>query len=438
MNERAVAVDILQEVEKGAFLNLALKKYLREEDARSRRFIAALAFTTLENLLHIDYVIGHFTQGKRIHRFIRNVLRVGVCQILFFENVPVRAAVNECVKIVGESSKRSLKGFVNAVLRNVARQAGDIVYPSREEDPAGFLSVLYSYPRWICERYIAGYGFDFAWELLAYRKPEAYTCVRPNLLRISSQDLRGKLQGRGLEITPGAYVPDCFYIKNMPSVEENYFYQKGLLAVQGEASMIVCEAAGVRPGESVLDVCAAPGGKSAYIAAKRPGLLECWDIRPHRVELMRSNFARMGVTASVAQKDAAVYDPRYADKFDVVLIDAPCSALGLLYRKPDIKYTKKAEDIAPLVSLQRRILKTCVRYVKPGGRVLYSTCTIDRRENEENMDYILGEYPWLEQQDMNNTLPAPLVPRQKEGRLQLFPHIDKVDGFFLSLLRRQL
>ena len=436
LNERAVAVEILEEVEEGAFLNLAIKKHLKSiTDAQSRRFTSAIVYTTMENLLRIDHVISSFTKKQRLHRFIKNVLRVGVCQLMFFESVPASAAVNECVKVVDASPKHDLKGFVNAVLRNISRNMGDVFYPSREGDPAGFLSIMYSYPQWICEMYIEEYGSDFAWELLSYRRDEAFTCVRPNLRRISSQELKNKLEDRGLEVSAGKYVEDCLYIKNSPSIDENYFYQKGLMTVQGEASMVVCEAAGVRPGESVLDVCAAPGGKSAYIADKGASLT-CWDVHAHRVELMKKNFSRLGVEAKVEHRDASVFDPQYEGNFDVVLIDAPCSAMGLLYRKPDIKYVRKREDIPALAALQRAILEASIRYVKPGGRILYSTCTISRDENEENIDYILKKYPWLSRGEMTNTLPIQLAPRQKKGMLQLFPHIDGVDGFFIAMMRR--
>ena len=427
------------QVEEGAYLNLAAKKYLEGLDAQERRFAAALVYTTLENLLRIDYVLAHFTEGKRLHRYIRNVLRVGVCQLMFFESVPVRAAVNECVKLVAASKKRQLKGFVNAVLRNVAGHLGEVDYPSQEVDPAGFLSVMYSYPRWIAEMYICDYGFDFAWEMFSYHKPEAYTSVRVNRLKTDRVALERKLEGRGLSFVPGKFSEDCLYIKNIASMDSLDLYQKGLLTVQGEASMLVGRAVCARPGERILDACAAPGGKTAYLAQEAPAELLAWDVHAHRVELMRENLRRLGVQADTEVQDAAVPRKDLREQFDAVLVDAPCSALGLLYRKPDIKFSKTDADLAALVGMQRRILSACADYVKPGGRLVYSTCTIHQRENIDNVRWFLREHPDFsaDTQDLAAHWPEALLGRVREGSLQLFPHLDGIDGFFIACMRKR-
>ncbi len=437
MKSRKIAVEILAEVEEGAYLNLAVKKHLKGLEEQKRRFAAALVYTTLENLLRIDYVIDYFAKANRIHRYVRNVLRIGVCQLMFFESVPVSAAVNESVKMIAASKKRQLKGFVNAVLRNVAEHLGEVAYPAREQDPAGFLSIMYSYPRWIAQMYIKEYGFDFAWEMLSYHKPEAYTSIRINHLKADKESLQRKLEGRGLHFIPGQYVSDCLYIKNISSVDELDLYRKGLLTVQGESSMLVCRAADVQPGDRVLDVCAAPGGKTAYLAERQPAYLQAWDLHEHRVQLMQENFTRLGVNAEVMVQDATVLRKDAIKQFDVVLVDAPCSALGLLYRKPDIKFSKTDEDLQEIVQTQKNILKVCAEYVKPGGTLIYSTCTINRQENEENFQWFLQKCSDFEADGLLGGLPEQLIGRVKAGGLQLFPHLDGVDGFFIAKARRK-
>ena len=200
------------------------------------------------------------------------------------------AAVNESVKLIAASKKRQLKGFVNAVLRNVAEHLGEVEYPAREQDPAGFLSIMYSYPRWIAQMYIKEYGFDFAWEMLSYHKPEAYTSIRINHLKADKESLQRKLEGRGLHFIPGQYVSDCLYIKNISSVDELDLYRKGLLTVQGESFHAGlqggrCTAGGL--GTGCMRSCLQ---KTAYLAERKPAYLQAWDLHEHRVQLMQENF----------------------------------------------------------------------------------------------------------------------------------------------------
>ena len=434
-NERKTALAVLAEVEEGAFFNLALKKHLRGLPEQEKRFITALCFTTLENKKRIDYVIAQFTQGKRVHRLIQNILRLGVCQLMFFESVPESAAVNECVKLAEQSPKRQLKGFVNGVLRNVARHLGEVTYPAREAEPAAYLAVTYSYPQWLAEKYMADYGMDFAEAMLAYKKEGAATCIRPNRLKIAPADFEASLRASGLAFAKGAYCEDAYYVKNISAVDDMRLYKKGCITVQGEASMLAVMAADIQRGMAVLDLCAAPGGKTAYAVERRPGRLVAQDIHPHRVVLMEENFARLGVVAETAAADAAIPVPGFYDAFDRVMVDAPCSALGLLYRKPDIKAAKEREDLAALEALQRDILETASRYVKKGGRLVYSTCTINRGENDGVIDWFLARHEDFQEAPLAGCLPEALPLRG--GRVQLFPHLNGIDGFFIATLERR-
>ena len=430
---RKVALDILSEVtDRGSYLNLALKKQLPFlKSAEDRRFAAALVSTTVQNILRIDYVSDQFVKSKRVHRVIRNILRLGVCQLMFFESVPVSAAVNECVKLAVSSGKSQLKGFVNGVLRKIADNLGSIAYPDMEKNPALFLSVFYSYPLWLCEKFINDYGIDFSQKLLSYTADTALTCVRVNRDLLQTDDLAILA-----DFLPGKHFDDARYIRNASAIEDMPLFQKGAITPQGESSMLCVHAAGIQKEDMVLDVCAAPGGKSAY-AAKKCENLVAMDLHPHRVELIRRTFGRLHIqNAEAVESDGTVFRPELEEKFDVVILDAPCSALGLLYRKPDIKIHKKPEEIQDIIDLQRALLQNCCRYVKKGGKLLYSTCTINHGENRGNADWFLSSRNDFTADDFAPDIPSELAKRMEDGYLQLFPHLDGMDGFFIARFRR--
>lgn len=433
MNARQTALDVLAEVaDGGAYLNLSLKKHLPAlKTAEDRRFCAALVSTTVQNIIRIDYVLRQFVQAKRVHKVIQNILRLGVCQLMFFESVPQSAAVNESVKLAEKNGKQQLKGFVNGVLRRVAENLGSIEYPGAERESALHLSVLYSYPLWLCEQFIADFGFESAASLLSCSADTTLTCVRLEREGWAPDDT-----AQTASFLPGKYCTDARYIKNIGAMEEMPLYKKGLLTPQGESSMLCVLSAGMKDTDAVLDVCAAPGGKSAYAAGMCKTLVSM-DLHPHRVDLIRSTFERLHIkNAAALCADGTVFKPELEKAFDVVLIDAPCSALGLLYRKPDIKLHAQREGIAELVQVQRALLANCSRYVKQGGRLLYSTCTINPSENAENAQWFLENHPDFAADDFSAQLPEPLADRAQNGALQLFPHSDGVDGFFIARFRR--
>lgn len=432
MNARQAALEIITNVLKDkSYLNLECKRVLSADwSVEDKRFITALANTTIENLFRIDYILKQLITAKRVHAVIMNILRLGACQLLFFESVPVSAAVNESVKLAEKSGKGQLKGFVNAVLRKLSKSFGKLEYPDRDEDPAEYFRVFYSYPKWLCEKYINDYGEEQAEQMMSYTGDRSLTCVRLNRL---------KAENVPEEFLPGLYCEDAYYIKGMTALERMPMFINGGLTVQGEASQVVVYAAGIGPRDRVLDACAAPGGKSAYAAwFAREGTVDAMELYEHRAQLIRRNFARMGVeNAQIRVMDATEPIVEYKEAFDVVLVDAPCSALGLLYRKPDIKIFKQSEDIAPLVAIQRALLETCAAYVKPGGTLLYSTCTVNREENEENVRFFLKQHGEFEMDSLQDFLPGELSERTDDGTLQLFPHVDSIDGFFMARLKRR-
>lgn len=432
MNARQAALEIVSNVLKNkSYLNLECKRVLSADwSVEDKRFITALANTTLENLFRIDYVLKQFISAKRVHAVIMNILRLGACQLLFFESVPVSAAVNESVKLAEKSGKAQLKGFVNAVLRKLSQNFGKIGYPDRDEDPAEYFHIFYSYPKWLCEKYISDYGEEQAEQMMSYTGDRSLSCVRLNRFKASEAPK---------DFLPGLYCEDAYYIKGMTSVEQMPMFSNGSITVQGEASQAAVCAAGIKTEDRVLDACAAPGGKSAYAAwFAHEGRVVALELHAHRAELLKRNFARMGILNSeIRVADATVPVREYQEAFDVVMVDAPCSALGLLYRKPDIKIFKQREDIAPLVMIQQAILETCAGYVKPGGTLIYSTCTINREENEKNIELFLKKHDEFEQDKLSPFLPGELKERTEDGMLQMFPHIDSIDGFFVARLKRK-
>ena len=418
VNARQAAYEALTAVTRdGAYTAMAMKK-LSPLSGEDRRFAARLFLTTLENLIRLDFALSGFIKSARVHGTVRNILRLGACQLLLMD-VDAHAAVNESVALA-RRVKSQAAGFVNAVLRALDRGRDSIAYPQGKTAEA--LSVAASYPLWICEKYIRDFGYDFAESLLTYRPPHA-TTVRVNTLKTTAAALEAELTRLGLRYEQGK-VPGAYAVSGLADIESLPVYQNGWIAVQSESAMRAVLAADIREGESLLDCCAAPGGKSAYAAALADGNLHilAWDVHAHRIELMRKNFERLGVTACVEEHDARVPVPSLEQRFDVVLLDAPCSAMGLMAHSPDIRYTRKPEDIASLAQLQAELLEVCSAYVKRSGRLVYSTCSINREENEGITDAFVARHADFEYRDKPATL---------------YPHIDGSDGFYIAVIGRK-
>lgn len=439
VNTRKIACDIISEViNNEAYLNLILKDKLKGLPAADKRFVSALCYTTLENLIRIDYIIKAFTGKARVHKEVKNALRIGVCQIMFFESVPLSAAVNESVNILPKRKMNQQRGFVNAVLRRIADDMGTVKYP--EYGTIDYLSVIYSYPEWICKKFIRDFGFDFAEEILSYGKDKPYTCLRVNTKIISVDDFCKKLESYGILYERGKYVEDAVYIKNINAIEDWEPYKTGEISVQSEASMLCVKSLNISNEMRILDACAAPGGKTAYMSCISPNAdITAIEFHPHRAEIMKNNLMRQGIdNVKITASDASVNNPEFNGKFDRVAVDAPCSALGLMYRKPDIKFSKTNEDLFEIIKIQSAILNNCANYVAIDGQLLYSTCTINPDENIKQVESFLSKNADFSLRSLKGILPASLNERiDEKGYLQLYPHIDGTDGFFMALMERK-
>lgn len=410
-------------VKNGAYANLALKKGLRGADERTARSVTALVYEAIEHVNHADLIIDSFAKG-RLHGSVRNILRLGVTALLFTD-MPDHAAVQNAVELTRAVKKGALSGYVNGVLRSVARARDNNTLPPLPEDPAERLSVLYGMPVFMAREYIEDYGEAFAEAMLSSRLHEL--TVRAQY-PFTTEALEKELSSLGIPFERGRFDPNAFILKQTAAVTETELFKTGRIAVQSESAMLVCRACRVKDGMRILDTCAAPGGKSAYLSSLMhgSGSIDAWELHPHRAELTRETFSRLGCkNCRVETRDASVSEPGETPLYDVVLVDAPCSGLGG-GSKPDAMLNRTREDIASLAELQAKLLSHAALFVRKGGALVYSTCTVSRRENRGNAEAFLASHPDFEAEALD------IVPGREGPFLQLFPNTDGVDGFFIA------
>jgi len=434
MTVRRKALETLMEItDRGAYANLALKSALSGMEERDTRWISAAVYTTLDHLLYIDHVIAAYAKS-RLKPEIRGILRLGVCQALYMD-VPDSAACNESVKLAKEIGKGALSGFVNGVMRNVCRNKETL--PPLPTEPLQRLSVQYSYPEYMVKEYLSLYGEAFTEAMLSAAEGREMTIRAQH--PYTSELLEKELEERKAEYTRGQLCQDAFRLAKGMDVSKEPLFSEGKVTVQSESAMLVCRALEPQIGMKVLDTCAAPGGKSAYIAhiTHNNAEIDAWELHPHRAELMERTFERLGVKGNVQVKDASVHYPEFENMYDRVLIDAPCSGLGVP-GKPDARYAKNDEIIENIAAVQERILDACAGYVKAGGVLLYATCTISERENQRQINAFLERHPEYEPGSLETVIPKAMWRRAEGGcMLQLFPHLDGTEGFFIAKLVRR-
>ncbi len=448
VNTRELAVEILLSVEReedfsSDLIRGTLNKY-DYLDRREKAFLKRLTEGCIEKQLYLDFILNQYsnTPVRKMKPFIRALLRSGVYQILWMDQVPDRAAINEAVKLAGKRNFGNLKGFVNGVLRSVSTAKAEHTLPApSRENLTEYLSVTHSIPAWLVEKWLNDLG-DGTTEhmLLAFEEPQPVTIrLREFLQQEERLDLLAQMVGQGVEISQHPYLPYAYCLTNLEGVHRLPGYRQGLFAVQDISSMLCVEAAGIREGDFVLDVCAAPGGKACLAADKtgKDGRVLARDVSDLKLSVVEENAGRLQIDwLSVQLFNAVEYDESMKEKADVVLADLPCSGLGILGKKQDIRYHVTPESLLELQTLQRQILDVVVRYVKPGGILLYSTCTIDPLENEDNRDYIV-EKLGLKPDSIAQYLPSELRRETAvEGYIQLLPGQDASDGFFISRFRK--
>lgn len=421
----------------GAWSDGHLKKTLREQglDRRDAALATRLCYGVLQNKLLLDWHLARFCKSSldALDIKVLCILRVAVYQLLFLDKIPASAAVNEAVALTKRHCRNPrAAGMVNGILRSMLREG---THP----DPAGrdkvdTLSLKYSHPRWLVEEFIAALGQEGAERLLAAQEQQPPVTAQVNTLRTDGAGLMQALRSDGVEAQPHPWLPDCLLLSGTGDIERLEAFRDGSFYIQDAASRLAVTAAGPAPESRVLDCCAAPGGKSFATAIQmedRGELISC-DIHPHKIKLIEAGRDRLGLSIlSPCLQSAAEARTDWLDSFDTVIADVPCSGLGIIRKKPDIRY-KDPEALKGLPRVQRTILDNCARYVRPGGVLLYSTCTVLRRENEDVVDAFLEYHP----QFGLEAFELPHFGRQP-GRMTFWPHIHGTDGFFVAKLRRE-
>jgi 16S rRNA (cytosine967-C5)-methyltransferase len=421
VNVRAIALELLLEITgqkeySHVAIRGALEKY-QYLDKQDRAFLTRLTEGTVERMLELDYIIGQFSSVpvKKMKPVIRNLLRMSVYQMKYMDRIPDSAVCNEAVKLAQKKGFTSLKGFVNGVLRSIARELPKLTIT----DP----SILYSTPQWIVDQWMQEYGEETTLRMLAAQYEERPVTIRVNFHKITKEQLRERLikEGASVQDVEGTdcalAISDYDYLRALPS------FREGLFQVQDVSSMKAALTAAPVKGSYCIDVCAAPGGKSLHLAdlMEGTGMVEARDLTDYKVGLIQDNIDRIGCTNMKAVRmDATALDEASVEKADVVLADLPCSGLGVLSKKTDLKYRMSPGQQEELVKLQRQILDTVWQYVKPGGTLVYSTCTVHREENEGNMKWFVENHPF-----------------EQTEEIRMLPGIDGFDGFYIAKMIRK-
>lgn len=434
LSAREVALNCLIACEKqGAWSDGYLRNAIRQAglDGRDAGLCTRLVFGVQQNRLLLDWYLTRFSSVKpeKMELPVRGALRLGLYQLLFMDRIPVHAAVNESVALTRKRSRNPRSAaLVNAVLRTVERERKEGL-PQPEE-----LSVRYSHPEWLVRELTNAVGPEEIEALLAADNGEPPIQAQVNTLKATVEAAAAELTAAGVTVRPHPWLPDCLELEDTGNLEGLDAFQNGTIYIQDAAARLAVLAAGPEPGMTVLDACAAPGGKSfaAAIAMGDSGSICSCDIHPHKQALIEQGAKRLGIRSiTAAVMDGKIFDPELAGRFDLVIADVPCSGLGIIRKKPDIRY-KDPELLGGLPSVQRAILENVSRYVRPGGVLLYATCTLLRLENEavvsrfldKDTNFILEPF----------TLPGPVGA--SEGMVTLWPHRHGTDGFFFAKLRR--
>ena len=429
INTRDLVLSMLIEInENGQYSHLLLRQVLEKYqylDRQERAFITRLTEGTLERLLELDFIIDAFSKTKvrKMKPLIRNLLRMSAYQLKYMDAIPDSAVCNEAVKLAKKHGFGPLSGFVNGVLRNMARQLETVAYPDPKKNLYAYLSVTYSMPEWILKKWIADYGKEKTMEILTAFSGEYPLTIRTNTTQITPEALKQKLEAEGVSVSPVEGLSYAFAIEGFDYLNALESFAAGDFYVQDVSSMMVAEAADPQKGDFIIDVCAAPGGKASHLAEKLEGsgMVEARDLTDYKVGLIEENILRHGLTNMKAcRRDALVRDEASVEKADIVICDLPCSGLGVMGKKTDLRYKTSLQKTEELADLQRRMLDTCAAYVRRGGKLIYSTCTINRAENEENVSWFLKAHPEF----------GLIMQRQ------IFPGEAGSDGFFLARLEK--
>lgn len=437
---RRLALEVIRDVtENGKFIHLVMDEKLRSCTLPliDRRLAARLAYDTVENQMYLDHALNQIMARPDCDIKLRNVLRLGACQLLLEDRIPESAACNTAVALCKETCMEGLAGVCNGVLRNLIRQKDTLTWPDPAENPVKALSVRHSVPEWLVEKLLADWGDD-AIDLMSTHSHDSYITIRPNLMRMDDAAFEAFLNEKVWEHEPGR-VAHSWRIRNMAEIAHDAGFVGGRFSIQSESSMMAAMAVEPRRGMQILDCCAAPGGKSCLMAEMMgdSGRVQAWELHPHRTDLIAAQVKRLGLeNIRPMTRDASVRRPDLDGTMDAVLLDAPCSGLGVMADKPDVKYRVTPESVAEIVQTQSKLLDAVAPYVKRGGTLVYSTCSVLKDENIRQVEAFLMRHPEFELAKLPGSIPAEFRQHEDVG-LQLLPSRDGVEGFYICRMKRK-
>lgn len=442
-NVREAALDVIEKINKNqAYSNLLLNETIKKHQLsrKDTGLLTEIVYGTIQRKKTLDFYLDDFlTNRKRMQNWVISLLQLSLYQMVYLDRVPDRAIIHEAVEIAKKRGHKGVSGMVNGVLRNTQRKG--LRNPEDIEDVAERISISKSHPLWLVQRWIDQLGVEATEAMCDENLLAPYVTARVNKIRTSVDQVIKDLESEGVEAVAGTLSEDAIKIIQ-GKLFDTEVYKRGDLTIQDESSMLVARALGIEPGQKVLDACAAPGGKSTHIAERLNGSghVNSLDLHAHKVKLIKKQAQRLNLRAIEAEMlDSRNVAERFkAKSFDRILVDAPCTGFGVLRRKPDIKWSKQEEDINRITSVQKGILDAQASLLKPGGKLVYSTCTIEEAENQEVVKQFLSDHPEFKLDvTLSNRLPDKLETYCEGGQVQLLPHYFGTDGFYIACLVKE-
>lgn len=438
---REVAVNtVMQVFENKAYSNIALNRNLNESNLidKDKGLATELVYGTIKYKYSIDKILKTFLDKKfdKTDKYVLNLLRVCIYQLRYLDKIPEFAAVNEGVNLAKKHVSVGASKLVNGVLRNYLRDRDKKYYD--EDNFSEKLAFIYSYPQWMVKLFVSQYGEEIGEKILEGLNKRPSVTLRVNSTKTDYEQVADELIKNGYNVEEGVICPEAIRIVKGSSVEDNPLFREGILTVQDESAMLVAPAMDLEEGMTILDLCSAPGGKTTHIAElmNNTGKVYGFDIYEHKLQLIKNNCDRLGLnTIELGILDATERSEKLKESGDRVLIDVPCSGLGIIRKKPEIKYTKREKELKEIVAIQRKIMDNAAGYVKKGGILLYSTCTINKDENENNIQWFLKKFQGFQVEPLNFGKVENVIYDEK-GCATVLPN-EYMDGFFIAKLKRK-